>query len=585
MRYGDTVVLLVAGVYLLLAAAVIVRPAVGTTTYAHLDPALAFAGFAAGASLIAAGALARVLRRRRLGLLAIAAGACWFGTDWAGVVALAPGVRYLGAVAALMTFPVLVHVSMHIHRADSTVRARGVLALLYAATATLGLAWLAVYVPWQDPRCVALCGLDPLGPWGDYRVARVLATACQLVTVVAGVGLAAWAAVRYARSSVVARLRTGRTLLPTGLVGIVWATSAIAFIQPYSIVPPLGEVMARLFVARAVTLTLLGLGLGWALVDGRRTLMAVRRIADDLSPLPGGGSLRSALAAALGDPGPELVFPLPDGSGFVNAAGMLAADPSARAGIHTTPIRDGNVTVAVAVTGGSTPAVSLEDHLGAAVRLAAANERLLAAVRHEVLELRASRTRIVEAADAARHAIERDLHDGAQHRMLGVLHELSLAQSAALDRDDGLAVERLAEAIEAADLAIESLRHLARGIHPATLTEAGLLPALEALADDAAIPVEVDAPPDVRFPPEVETAAWRVVAQAVGAAARLGADGVAARVIPAPRHLELDLEIDGAPSVPDMTALEDRVGAAGGAVTVRRVSARVISLHVELPCA
>jgi signal transduction histidine kinase len=585
MRFAIAVVPLAAGAYLVVVAALIVRPAAGIRSYGDLSPTLAIADFAAGAALMLAGSLARVLRRRRLGLLAVAAGACWFGMDWAGATALAPWVRYLGAGAALMTFPVLAHLAARAHGADATIRARRSIALLYASTALLALAWLATYVPWVDTRCVSLCALDPLTPFGDHRLARVFATAGQLVTVVAGGGLAAWAALRYAQSTGVARRRTARTLLPAALVGVAWAASAIASMQPYTVVPTLGEVMTRLFLFRAAAMTALSLGLAWSLLDGRRTLMAVRRIADDLSPLPGGGSLRSALATALDDPGLELVFPLPDGTGFVTAAGVVAADPSLHAGGHPTSIRNGEVTVAVAVPSGGTSAVPLEDDLGDAVRLAAANERLLAAVRHEVLELQASRARIVETGDAARHAIERDLHDGAQHRMLGVLHELSLAHAAALERGDAATAERLEAAIDGADAAIESLRRLARGIHPATLTEAVLLPALEALADEAAIPLEVTAPADVRFPQEVEATAWRVVVQTVGAAARLEADGVSARVIPASGHLELDLEIDGASSLPDMTALEDQVGAVGGTMTVQRVSARVTSLHVELPCA
>ncbi len=338
------------------------------------------------------------------------------------------------------------------------------------------------------------------------------------MTIVAGVGLAAWAAARYVRSTTVARRRTGRTLLPAALVGIAWAVSAAASTRPSTVLPPLGDVMVTLFLARAVAASLLGLGLAWWLLDGRRTLLAVRRIANDLSPLPGGGSLRAALATALGDPGLELVFPLPDGAGYVDTGGAMVPDPSTRPDTHGTPIGNGGRVVAVAVGRGDRPTVPLADDLGDAVRLPASNERLLAAVRHEILELRASRARIVEAGDTTRHSLERDLHDGAQHRMLGVLHELSLARARAMETGDVQAAESLTAAIAEADDAIASLRRLARGIHPATLTEAGLLPALETLADEAGIPVEIHAPAGVRFPPEVEATAWRVVASTVVAA-------------------------------------------------------------------
>jgi signal transduction histidine kinase len=484
-----------------------------------------------------------------------------------------------------MVFPLLVHLVAHAHGADSSRRAGRAIALLYLGTCVLAVAWLAAYVPWLEPRCVSLCDEVMVGPLADHRLARVLATTGQFVTVVAGVGLAAWAVARYARSTTVARRQTGRTLVPAALVGVAWAISAAASTQPSSVIPPLGDVMVTLFIARAVSASLLGLGLAWRLIDGRRTLLAVRRITNDLSPLPGGGSLRAALATALGDPGLELVFPLPEGAGYVDTVGATVPDPSMRPDSHGTPIADGGRIVAVAVGSGGGPTVPLQDDLGDAVRLAASNERLLAAVRHEILELQASRARIVEAGDMARHSLERDLHDGAQHRMLGVLHELSLGRARAVEAGDVEAAERLAGAIEEADDAIESLRRLARGIHPATLTDGGLLPALEALADEAAIPLEIDAPAGVRFPPEVEATAWRVVAQTVVVAGRLSADGVSAHVRLVGEYLELDLEIDGASSAPDTVALEDRVGAVGGSVSVRRDNDGVTRVHVELPCA
>ena len=576
---------LLAGAYLVLVAAVILRSDPAITSYADVSEALSLANLVAGALLLAAGSLAWALRRRRLGLLAIAAGASWFGADLAGVVGLAPIIRSAGVVASLIVFPLLVHLVAHVHGVDGTGRARRIIALLYLITGTLAVAWLAAYVPWNEPRCVSLCDEVMVGPLADHRLARVLATTGQIVTVVAGMALAVWAAARYVRSTTVARHRTGRTLLPAGLVGIAWAVSAAASTRPSTTLPPLGDVMVTLFLARAVAASLLGLGLAWWLLDGRRTLLAVRRIANDLSPLPGGGSLRAALATALGDPGLELVFPLPDGAGYVDADGAMVSGPSMRPDRHGTPIADGGRIVAVAVGHDDGPTLPLANDLGDAVRLAASNERLLAAVRHQILELRASRARIVEAGDTARHSLERDLHDGAQHRMLGVLHELSLAQGRALEAGDLQAAGNLTAAIADADYAIESLRRLARGIHPATLTEAGLLPALEVLADEAAIPVEIDAPAGVRFAPEVEATAWRVVAQTVAAAHQLDAAGVSARVRLVAQVLEVDVEVEGASLVPDLTSLQDRVGAIGGSLTTRRADDRMTRVHVELPCA
>lgn len=582
-RIAGPAVPLLAGAYVVAVVAGALQPGIGITSHADLSTPHAVLAVVAGAGLVAAGVVAWILRRRTIGLLAMAAGACWFGADWAGAVALSPGLRSLALGASLMTLPLLVHLVLHANRVDASPTARRTLALVYGGIGALGLAWMATYVPWNDPDCLALCDASG-GPFGDRSMARVFAAAWQILTAVAGIGLALWAGSHYAGASGLARRGALRTVLPAMIVGLAWAYWAIALLFPSSAVPPTGWVLASAFVARGSAMLLLAIGLIWLLLDGRRTLLAVRRITDQLSPLPGGGSLRTALAGALGDPNLQLVFPLPGSSGSVDAAGAVIAEPPARAGTHLTPIEYGGETVAIAVAAGNAPDVPVTDDLGEAVRLAAANERLLAAVRHEVLELRASRARIVEAGDAARHAIERDLHDGAQHRMLGVLHELSLAQVAAATAGDTATAERLSQAVDEADAAIESLRRLARGIHHATLTEAGLLAALEALADEAPLPVDIDAPVDVRYPAEVEATVWRVVADSVAAADRLGADGVEARVRQVGDRVHLDLGIDGASSVPDTIALADRVGAAGGSLTLDLTEPERLRLHVELPC-
>jgi len=582
-RLGWAIVPLLAGAYVIAVVAGALRPGLGTTSYAELSTPLTVLTVAAGTGLVAAGSLAWLLGRRSYGLLAMAAGACWFGADWAGAVALPPGLRSMALVASLMTLPLLVHLVLHANRSDATPTARRTLILLYLSMGALGLAWMATYVPWNDPDCLALCDSSG-GPFGDRSIARLFAAAWQVITVAAGIALAVWATVQYAQSSRIARRGALRTVVPAVIVGLAWAYWAVALLFPSSAVPPTGWVLTTAFVARASAMLLLAIGLGILLLDGRRTLVAVRRITEQLSPLPGGGSLRTALAGALGDPNLKLVFPLPGQDGSVDAAGVSVAVPSVASGTQMTRIRYHGETVAIAVAAGNEPDVPVADDLGEAVRLAAANEALLAAVRHEVLELRASRRRIVAAGDAARHTIERDLHDGAQHRMLGVLHELSLAQVSAATAGDTITADRLSQAVDEADAAIESLRRLARGIHHATLTEAGLLAALEALADDAPLPVDIDAPIDVRYPAEVEATVWRVVADTVAAADRLGADGVEARVRQVGDYLHLDLEIDGATGAPDTIGLADRVGAAGGSLTVALAEPERLRLHVELPC-
>ena len=130
----------------------------------------------------------------------------------------------------------------------------------------------------------------------------------------------------------------------------------------------------------------------------------------------------------------------------------------------------------------------------------------------QVTELQDARSRIIAAADAERRRIERDLHDGAQQRLVALALNLRMAEQRA-DDGDPAAAELVRQAGEEANLALKELRDLARGIHPAILTNRGLPAALEDLASRATVPVEVMATPDERLPDAVEAAAYFVVSE------------------------------------------------------------------------
>jgi signal transduction histidine kinase len=239
---------------------------------------------------------------------------------------------------------------------------------------------------------------------------------------------------------------------------------------------------------------------------------AVADLVLDLEAHPGALELRDAVARALGDPSLELGFWLPDEGRCVTAEGR-PIEPVAVAGRRatTTIERDGR-RLAVLVhdpglDGGLVQAV------GAAASLAIANARLEAALVAQLAEVRASRARIVAAADLERRRIERDLHDGAQQRLLGVRLGLRLARTRLDEGNVAAATEVLAEADSAVVDAVEELRALARGIHPPILTEEGLGPALSALARRAPLPIELSIETD-RLPPAVEATCYFVAAEA-----------------------------------------------------------------------
>jgi signal transduction histidine kinase len=207
---------------------------------------------------------------------------------------------------------------------------------------------------------------------------------------------------------------------------------------------------------------------------------------------------------------------------------------------------------------------------------------------HErVDDLRGARARIIAAADAERRRIERDLHDGAQQRLVALSLTLGMAE-ARLD-DPAAAGPLIAQAREEAKLAVKELRELASGIHPALLNERGLGPALEALAARAPVPTTVDGVPERRLPPPVESAAYFVTAEALTNVAKY-AGAMSAGVSLAVEHgrLRLIVRDDGAGGADPATGsglrgLRDRVEALDGILHVDSPPGLGTTLIAEIP--
>ena len=199
-------------------------------------------------------------------------------------------------------------------------------------------------------------------------------------------------------------------------------------------------------------------------------------------------------------------------------------------------------------------------------------------------ELAESRTRIVERADAARLHLERDLHDGAQQRLLALSYELRLGRAAAArDGDDDLAAS-FERAIAETEAVLEELRELAHGIFPAVLVEAGLGPALADLADRATLPVEIVGDTGGRCPAASESAAYVVIDEAVRSAAGRGATHVRVEIARLDGRLTARVVDDGASPNAISDHLADRAGAARGRLTAETDAARP-ALRLEVPCA
>ncbi len=211
--------------------------------------------------------------------------------------------------------------------------------------------------------------------------------------------------------------------------------------------------------------------------------------------------------------------------------------------------------------------------------LSAENEQLNQELRAKVEELRASRARIVEAGYAERRRVERDLHDGAQQRLMALTMTLRLARGK-LGAEPGAAAELLDEAMEELAAASAELRELARGIHPVVLTDRGLAAALAGLADRSPVPVRIVRTPSERLPAPVESATYFVVAEALTNVARYAeADGASVRVGRESGVVEIEVRDDGVGGA-DLDAgtglrgLEDRVAALEGTFSVRSPARR-----------
>jgi len=297
------------------------------------------------------------------------------------------------------------------------------------------------------------------------------------------------------------------------------------------------------------------------------------------------GGLRDVLARALGDPSLELAFAAPTGGGYVDASGQPVELPVGDPSRTVTRLEREDELLGVLV---HDPAIEAEDPglveaVGNAARLALENERLAAEVRAQLEEVRASRARIVEAADAERRRVERDLHDGAQQRLVALAMRLQVAK----ETTPG-ATALLDEATGELQTAIGEVRGLARGVHPTILTEAGLRAAVDALAERSPLPVTVDIP-ERRFDTQVEATAYFVVAEALTNVARY-AEASEARVaaVEGDGRLVITVADDGLGGADPaagsgLRGLTDRLAAVDGRLLVRSPDGGGTVIRAELP--
>jgi signal transduction histidine kinase len=302
------------------------------------------------------------------------------------------------------------------------------------------------------------------------------------------------------------------------------------------------------------------------------------------------GALGDALARALGDPSLTVAYWLPDQQRYVDLDGRPVEPPEDQPGRMVTVVeREGRRVAAIVHDQALGDDPGLIRAAGAAAALALDNERLQAELRARLDELKASRTRIVEAADLERKRIERNLHDGTQQRLTSIALALGLAESK-LTTDPHAAGASLRQAKQALEAALAQVRDLSQGIHPTVLTTRGLGPAIKDLAYTAPLPVTVEAELNGRLPERVEAGAYYLVAEALANVAK-HAHASTATVTTAREHGRLLLSVrdDGiggaAPTHGSgLRGLADRVQALGGTLEVDSPPGRGTELRAVIPC-
>ena len=463
---------------------------------------------------------------------------------------------------------------------------RGIVGIFLIVTIPLEFLWLLFWEPAASacpPSVVSCSSLNVLAFLADANAARVIDTIQRVGFSIGAALLVFTIGRRWLRSSGPAR----RQLVPV-LIGAIallpQAASWILFTVGIRLAPLQNVVyLAQIMIPIAVL---------YVMLQARMARAAVADLVVELGQTPTPARLRDALANALGDPSLQVAYWSPGRELFVDAAGEPVELPDERSGQAITMLERDGVRVAAIIH----DATLLEEpgliaSVASAMRLAVENDRLTAEVESQLTEVRASRARIVAAGDAERQRIERDLHDGAQQRLVALTLAIRLARTRLGDDADPEVRRSLEQASDEAKAALSELRELARGIHPQVLTEAGLHAAVESLAARSPATVTVDIDPDARFAPAVEAIAYFVVSESLANVAKYAEAG-AVQVSAGWQDGVLTVEVadDGRGGADPRTGtglrgLTDRVSAVDGTLEVVSPSGGGTRIIARIPTA
>ena len=468
-----------------------------------------------------------------------------------------------GLAAFLLSFPT----GRLTSRADLAI-----VGIFLFVTVPLEFLWLLFLVPAN--------GLNALGIAADPNAAQVIDRIQRVLISLGAVLLVISLGRRWLLSSGPVQRQMAPVLV--GAVAILLQSASWIFLSSGTSLDLLDDLI---FVAQiAIPIAVLSVML--------RARMARAGVADlvvELGRTPTPARLRDALANALGDPTLQVAYWAPSEDRYVDAAGEPIGLPEDGSGQAVTILeRDGVPEAAIIHDAILLEQPGLIASVASAMRLAVENDRLTAEVKVQLQEVRASRARIVEAGDLERRRVERDLHDGAQQRLVSLSLELQIARRALGDGGDPAVRRSLDRASEEALAALAELRDLAIGIHPLILTEGGLGPAVESLADRTSVDVSVDVGAD-RYPPAVEGAAYFVISEALANVTKYAkATKATVRVRGLDDHLSIEVADDGIGgadprSGSGLRGLADRVATLDGTLTIVSPTGGGTRISAQIP--
>jgi len=536
-----------------------------------------------GLALIAAGLLICIRRpQNRCWWLLVVAGFAWYIGNFehsrdedVGLF----GFALAGWHNVLLAWAILAFPSGRLHQQYDKALTIGLAAALTARS----LSRILLHVP---PDVAGYGTTNRFLPISNDRWWRLVEDAFA-VTFTAGIVLVlAMTARRWIASSTPTR----RMLTPALLAATVLA-GAVAYEQliGWNARVPGGRGL-RIFYIVSWSHAAMAVALAVGLLRLRHTRSAVVDLVAELGQDAPPSRLGEALSRALGDPSLRLLAWSADGH-YVDDHGRRAEPPNDDPNRAITRIERQGEPIAVLVH----DRALLEDPglvnaVVAAVRLTIDNEHLQAEIQNQLAEVAASRSRIMAAGDAERRRIERDLHDGAQQRLVTIALALRLADARLAGGADPRVQSVLSQAVDDLGEAIEELRNLAHGIHPAILSESGLAVALESLVDRSPVPVSLDVDLPEQPPAEIAAAAYFAVSEALtNVAKHADASSVTLRALARDDTIHIEVIDDGRGGADTqqgtgLRGIADRVSTVGGTLRIQSPLGGGTRFEVELPC-